>query len=223
MIATWPCPASGGGEASEYAFVQDRARRFRVLVVPALFDEANRLRRLTVAAMRLLDRAGLDCFLPDLPGSNESLQVLEAQTLDDWRAAVAAAARHFRASHVLAVRGGVLACAGLGLPVLAYAPVGGASILRQMMRMRVLASREAGQEESTAGLLERGLAEGIELAGYRLSAAMVAGLQAAEPGPATVIAQGDIGGAGLWLRAEPGEDAAQAAALAARITAECGA
>ena len=74
--------------------------------------------------------------------------------------------------------------------------------------------REAGREESAAALLEQGQAEGLVLAGYPLSAAMVAGLQAATP-PAgmAVIAQSDIGGAGLWLRAEPDEDAAQAKAL----------
>lgn len=219
----WPCPASGGGEASEFAFRIDRARAHRALVVPALFDEANRLRRLTVETMRRLDEAGVDAFLPDLPGCNESLQALERMALDDWRTAIVAAAKHFGASHVLTVRGGVLACEGLDIPVLAYAPVGGASILRQMMRVRVLSAREAGREESAAGLLEMALAEGIELAGYRLCAAMVAGLQGAEPGAARVIAQGDIGGAGLWLRAEPGEDASQAAALAARVAAECGA
>jgi hypothetical protein len=225
MIASWPCPVPGGATAEEFALAFMAGRARRVLVVPALFDESNRLRRLTVEVMRRLDAAGVDAVLPDLPGCNESLQALEAVSLADWRAGVAAAAAHFGASHVLALRGGVLACEGLreSLPVLAYAPVAGASVLRQMMRMRVLAAREAGREETAAGLLEQGMAGGIELAGYRLSAAMVGQLQAAVPGAARVIAQGDIGGAGLWLRAEPGEDAGQAEALAARVLAECGA
>jgi len=218
---SWPCPVPGGTE-KEYALSFDRGRRRRVLVVPALFDEANRLRRLTIETMRRLDAAGIDTFLPDLPGCNESLFALERVTLADWSAAAAAAAGHFRASHVWAVRGGALACGGLGLPVFAYAPVSGAAILRQLLRMRVLASREAGREESAAGLLEMALADGIDLAGYRLCAAMVADLQGAQGADGTVIAQGDIGGAGLWLRAEPGEDAGQAEALAARIAAECG-
>ena len=212
-IRSWPCPAPGG-VADEFALAFDGGRRARVLVVPALFDEGNRMRR--------LHGAGVDTFLPDLPGCNESVRGLDGVTLEDWRAAVRGAARHFGASHVLAVRGGVLVCEGVDLPLLAYAPVAGASVLRQMLRMRVLAAREAGREESAAALLEAAKTRGIVLAGYALCAAMVTGLQEAEPGEATVIAQGDIGGAGLWLRAEPDEDAFQVVALANRVAAECG-
>ena len=65
-------------------------------------------------------------------------------------------------------------------------------------------------------------ASGLELAGYRLGAAMIAELEIAEPsGGAALanIAQSDIGGAGLWLRAEPDHDPAQAEAMA-QIVAE---
>src|SRR5690606_13943847 len=99
--AVWPCPLPQGGLADEYALTVDRARPARVLIIPALFDEANRLRRFTVELMRRLDSAGIDSALPDLPGTNESLQPLDAQTGDGWRAATAAAAAHFAATHVL--------------------------------------------------------------------------------------------------------------------------
>ena len=218
MIAAWPCPAPGGGTTPEYAFPLDRGRAGRVLVIPALFDEANRLRRLTVQTMRQLDAAGIDSVLTDLPGCNESCQPLAAMTLDHWRAAMAAAAAHFGATHVLALRGGALVAPAL--PGWRYAPVSGAAILRQMIRMRVIAVREAGHEESAAALLEHGLAEGLMLAGYAVSAAMIAGLQnAAATDDSAVIAQADIGGAGLWLRAEPDEDQTQAEALAGIVAA----
>jgi hypothetical protein len=43
-------------------------------------------------------------------------------------------------------------------------------------------------------------------------------LESAEPSTnLTDIAQGDVGGSGLWLRAEPGFDAKQADALAAIV------
>ena len=58
--------------------------------------------------MRRLDHAGIDCLLPDLPGSNESLATLEEQTLAGWQHAMVAAARKFRAGHVLAIWGGAL-------------------------------------------------------------------------------------------------------------------
>lgn len=217
MIATWPCPAPGGTTAPEYAVTLDRARTARVLIVPALFDEANRLRRFTVETMRRLDAAGIDSVLPDLPGCNESLQPLGLMTLDHWHSAMAAAAAHFGATHVLAIRGGALVAPALPGQNAGwcYAPVSGASILRQMIRIRTLASREAGREENAGTLLEQGQAEGLVLAGYSLSAAMVTGLQGASPPDGmAVIAQSAIGGAGLWLRAEPDEAPEQSAALA---------
>ena len=86
------------------ALAFDQFRRWRLLIVPALFEESNRMRRFTVEVMRRLDNAGVDSFLPDLPGCNESLQLLQDQTPHSWRTAVAAAAVHFRASHVLGDR-----------------------------------------------------------------------------------------------------------------------
>ena len=51
------------------------------------------MRRLTVEVMRRLDGAGIDCFLPDLPGCNESLEPLEGQEPEDWSDAVISAAK----------------------------------------------------------------------------------------------------------------------------------
>ena len=82
MIATWRAPSLGGKSAEELLVSFDRGRARRVLVLPALFDEANKLRHFTVQIMRALDELGLDCFLPDLPGCSESLVPLEDQTLE---------------------------------------------------------------------------------------------------------------------------------------------
>lgn len=211
---TWPCPLPGG-TVEEYALACDGGRQYRLMIVPALFDEANRMRRLTVEVMRRLDAAGIDSFLPDLPGCNESLQPLEQQTPESWRAAMEDAATHFAATHVLAVRGGALVAPG-ELPGWHYAPVKGANILRQQIRARIVTSREAGTNETQDGLTAMALAEGIELSGHRLSAEFVGQLQELIPvsGP-DIIMQETIGGGGLWLRAEPDEDRAQADALAA--------
>jgi hypothetical protein len=211
VIASWPGP-----EGDEYALAFDRERTARLLILPALFDEANKTRHLIAEVMRRLDGAGIDCLLPDLPGCNESLTPLEAQTLAGWREAAAAAARHFRATHLLAVRAGALLAPDL--PGWRYAPVSGASMLRSLLRARVIASREAGRDESSEALLEHGRREGLELAGYRLGAALISELGNAEPGDTlTEIPQSDLGGSGLWLRAEPGFEATQADALAAIV------
>jgi hypothetical protein len=219
MPTNWPCPLPDGGASQEYALCFDAGRTRRLLIVPALFDEGNRMRRLTVEVMRRLDDTGIDSMLPDLPGCNESLQSLAAQDTAHWREAMAAAARHFGATHALGIRGGCL-FTPQGLPAWHYAPVKAASILRQMMRARILAAREAGREEKREELAEMALASGIELAGYRLGAEFYRTFEAVVPDSgATVIAQDAIGGSGLWLRAEPGEDEAQATALAAALTA----
>ena len=221
MIATWPCPGPDPGTASEYALVLEGAGEARVLIVPALFDEGNRLRRYTVETMRALQRLRIGSVVIDLPGSNESLTPLSCVSREDWTRAVAAAVAHFGATHALAIRGGALVCGGAGVPLLTYAPVAGAAILRQMVRMRVLSAREAGREEKAAELMAEGRTQGIVLAGYALGPALVRGLEGAEPCDGRTIAQADIGGPGLWLRAEAGEDAGQSAALAGLVAEEC--
>lgn len=216
--ASWPCPTPEGASGEEYALCFDSGRTHRLLIVPALFDEANRLRRLTVEVMRRLDGAGIDSMLPDLPGCNESLQSLAIQTPTTWREAMASAAAHFGATHVLGIRGGAMFTPA-SLPGWHYAPTKGASILRQLIRARILASREAGISESNESLLAIGLEQGLELGGFRLGATFLGEFQAWAPSDgAATIDQDTIGGGGLWLRADPGEDREQADALAAILT-----
>lgn len=188
----------------------------RLLIVPALFDEGHRLRRLSVEVMRRLAASGVVCILPDLPGTGDSAFPLMQADLALWRQAMGDLARESGAQAVFALRGGALA-APEGLPGWHYAPIKGASILRQLIRARIIASREAGVEERQETLLEQGRSEGLELAGYRLGAAMIAQLEDAQPVSegATVIDQELVSGAPLWLRAEPGESREQADALAA--------
>jgi len=219
MIRNWPCPGPDGILSDELAICLDQQRERRLLILPALFDEANRLRRLTVETMRRLDRVGVDSFLPDLPGTNESLVPLASVALAEWRAAATAAARHFDATHVLAIRGAAL-IVPQDLPGWRLAPLNGATLLRQMLRMRILTRREAGFEETQSGLIEAGLSSGLELGGYSLSAQMLADLQQATPPEETgqtIIGQDMLGGPALWLRAEPDESPVQADSLAAII------
>jgi hypothetical protein len=219
VISTWIAPGANG-EASEELLVSfDRSRATRVLICPAWFDEANKLRRFTLEVMRRLDRAGIDTFLPDLPGCNESLAPLEEQTLAGWRAAMAAAAQAMRATHVLAIRAGAL-LAPAHLPGWHYAPQSGSRLLRGMIRARMIAAREAGRTEKAEELLALGRSEGLRLGGWSLGAVLIRELAEAEPQLAhgqSEIAQTMLGGPGLWLRAEPGEDPRQSAALAAII------
>lgn len=221
-LIDWPCPAPDGERHDEMALAFDRGRAQRVLVLPAWFDEANKLRRQTIEVMRRLDLSGIDSVLPDLPGCNESQAPLAEQTLESWRAAARAAGEHFRVTQVLALRAGAL-LAPAGVPGWRYAPTGGAKILRSLLRARAIASREAGRAERTGELQALARQEGIVLAGWHIGAAMFRGLEQAEPAAGlTEIEQSAVGGTGLWLRAEPDEDPEQADALAAMIAIQLG-
>ncbi len=216
MSFTWNIPDL---VAEELLVGFDRGRPARVLVLPAWFDEANKLRRFTMEVMRRLDTAGIDSLLPDLPGCNESLEPLGLQTLSRWRAAAEAAAKTLGATHVLAIRAGAL-LAPEGLPGWHYAAQSGPKLLRGMIRARTIAAREAGKFETYEGLTAIGRETGLVLGGWSLGPAMIAELETAEP--VLALGQSDIphtalGGPGLWLRAEPDEDAAQADRLAALI------
>lgn len=217
MLTSWPTAA---GE--EYAVAFDKGRAHRVLILPAWFDESNKLRHFTVEVMRRLEGAGIDSFLPDLPGCNESAAPLESQTLAGWTAEAAEAAAYFSATHVLAIRAAAM-IAPETLPGWRYAPTAASSQLRSLLRARVLAAREAGRDEDRDKLLDAGRREGLMLGGYGLGATMIDALADADLSPSGKqrdIAQSDIGGPGLWLRAEPGHDARQADALAAILAME---
>jgi hypothetical protein len=216
-VTSYPCPLPGGASAEEYALGFDRGAAQRLLIIPALFDEAHRMRRLCVDVMQRLEGSGIDSFLPDLPGTNESTADLSDLALSEWAEATSIAARHFKVTHILAIRGGGLLVPP-GLTGWHYGPVKGASLLRTLIRARVLTSREGGREENGEGLLIEAQEHGIELAGYGLGAAMVRQLQAAQPGEVLPeIEQDLLSGSPLWLRAEPDANAAQADALAAYL------
>lgn len=202
------------------------APRATIIIVPPLFEEANRMRRTLVLAMRALAADGFAAVLPDLPGQNESLLALADVDLDRWRNALAGAVSAVDGPAIVAsVRGGALIDHRAGAAAWwRLAPVGGASLLRTLLRARVAADREAGLASSIESLQDIARSEPLLLAGNALSPAMVAGLGAAEAQPVEPLRSIGLGADGiagtpLWLRAEPGEDSAMAGAIAADIAA----
>ena len=92
------------------------------------------------------------------------------------------------------------------------------------MRARVSADREAGVASSLEALQGEAKTAPLLLAGNRLSPFMIAQLgaseaQAVEPLRSVGLGADGVAGTPLWLRAEPGEDAAMAEAIAADISA----
>lgn len=199
-----------------------------ILLVPPLFDESNRMRRTLVLTMRALASLGHDSALPDLPGQNDSLLPTEAASLSQWQAALSQFCDGEQRPVVTASwRGGALIDAGASVAARwRMAPVSGSSLLRTLARAKIAGEREAGRTLSLDALLARMRAETVELAGNRLSPDMVRELEAAtvhgaEPLRTVSVGHGPeaIAGTPLWLRAEPGEDARMAEAMASDIAA----
>lgn len=167
-----------------------------LLVLPALFEEANRMRRFTVSIMRNLARLDIGTILPDLPGTGESLTPLPDVVLADWHDAVAALVPH--ASGSIAIRGGAL-LDGVFTNRWRLAPETGARLLRDMIRAT------AWSDGLTATEIDaRALAGPIRLAGTIIGPALYAALGDAVPiGEASSVAH-DV--PKLWRAAEPGDD-----------------
>ncbi|MCG6119680.1 MAG: hypothetical protein MEP44_03445 [Blastomonas sp.] len=202
----------------------------KLLILPPLFDEANRVRHLMVECARALADLGVASLLPDLPGCNESPAPLETASLSLWQAALITCAEQLGpVSHVASLRGGALLDDALGdLPRWRLAPVKGGQLLRTMLRTRIASDREAGVTSSSEALMDTARTQGIELAGNSLSPCMIRELDAAAPSEGGAIrlmrfaddpldADGRITGAPLWLRAEPAHDPAMAQAMAPDI------
>ncbi len=221
----------GGHEEQVLGFGAPDAAR-KILIIPPLFDEMNRVRRMLVSAMRQLAERGVAAYLPDLPGTNESMALMPEQDLDSWRAAIVLAAEQLGATHIAAIRGGALIDDSVSLPHWRLAPVKGASLIKTMMRTRIAGDKEAGIITSTDDLMAEARISQVELSGNLLNLKMVEQLNGAEAAPlanvrTVTLSEGPdmISGSALWLRAEPQDDPAMSAAIAAdldRWSATCG-
>jgi pimeloyl-ACP methyl ester carboxylesterase len=177
----------------------------QLIILQPFFEEMNRCRALVSGLCRALAAKGFGCWLPDLPGTGESLRALETVTWAQWIEAVEAAttliaAETGEAPSSLALRGGALVEAGTLTQRWRLSPTTGRSLLSDLRRS-ALAS---GSDPATP-------------AGYRLSDDL--GTKLATAGPITGIdirtvrllsddreADHHIPGAPIWRRPEPDSD-----------------
>lgn len=181
------------------------ARRW-VLVLPPFAEEMNKCRPLLARVARELARQACACLVPDLYGTGDSAGAFGEADWDGWLgdadALNAWMADRFPAARpgLLAVRSGALLLAGMrsaaqgwaGARVVCWQPVlDGRRYLQQVLRLRVMAGRMAGGEESVKALEAR-LVDGetLEVAGYAVSAALASGLSCAMLSPPS-LAQAD--------------------------------
>lgn len=191
-----------------------------ILIVPPLFDEMNRTRRMTVETMRYLAERNVASLLPDLPGCNESKAALSAQSMERWRLAVSEVGKQLEATHVASIRGGSLLDDAAGLPIWRLGPVKGASLLKTLLRARISADKESRLTTSAEQLIIEGQHHGLVLAGHALGPAMLGDLEKAIPvafDEITEVTLTNVAGTALWLRSEPSDSPEMSAAVAAHI------
>lgn len=208
---------SGNGE--QYLHLGRKHPR-QILIIPPFFEEMNRTRWLLVAAMRTLDQARIGTILPDLPGQNESLVPDSGISIAMWGAALErlAAQSGVIIDMVAAFRSGAMLddavdCARRWR----MSPEDGPDLLRQLVRTRLAADREAGLSTSKALLMAQARHESIELAGVEMPPALIQELENAtlpvHDEVRTVRLEGSaaqadayLSGKPLWRQSEPEED-----------------
>lgn len=189
-----------------------------LLILPPLFDEMHKLRRTLVLAMRALADRGIASILPDLPGLNESQTPLSQCQLADWQKAMRWAAGDLDATHVASLRSACVLDEGLReLPRWRYAPVTGVRLITQMTRAQMAGNKAVGRAAERLDFDDLGADAVVSLVGYNLHGAMLSGLKSATVKPLRQntdrLVETSLGPP-LWLRAEPGESAELAHALA---------
>lgn len=209
-----------GGQSEFCLCFGERYAARTIIIIPPVFDEMNRTRRMLVEVMRALAGRGVCSLLPDLPGLNESLADISKQTVGTWRRALEEAVVQLNPTHIVSLRGGTLIGDVADMPTLRLAPVKGASLLKTMLRSRLVADKEAGINSTIESLMTTAKSGLLELSGYNLSNEMLQSLQDAAPATSyqfQEITLADIDGTPLWLRAEPQDDARMSAAFADKL------
>lgn len=179
------------------------------LVLPALFEEANRMRRFTVSVMHCLADRRIGTILPDLPGTGESLEETRAISLADWRAFVLEMRRI--ASLSIAFRGGSILDSAFPSRW-RLAPETGERLLRDMVRATALSTGLSATEiDAQARVVP------MRLAGNLIDPDLYRAFHAAAPEGNAFVSQAE--GPRLWRSAEPGDDPHYAEAVADEIAA----
>lgn len=199
-----------------------------------LFEEANRTRSFAVTLLRALAAHGIAGALPDLPGQGDSLVATQDARLDHLRSAFAAAVVALgdaggRPVHAAAIRSGALLDGNARVASRWHlAPQSGAALCRELDRI-------AHHGPHTAPPAGGDAPTPRWIAGNAIAPALLAALADAVPVQhaheagrpvRTLRLDGDtqpadahVAGPPLWRRAEPDNDAAFAALLAADLAA----
>jgi exosortase A-associated hydrolase 2 len=214
----------GGQRFCIYHAPAGKARSAIVYVHP-FAEEMNKSRRMAAVQARALANAGHAVLQMDLLGCGDSSGNFGDATWSRWLDDVALACRWLAARHTLplslwGLRAGALlavqAAARLDATcsLLLWQPAtSGALVLQQFLRLQVAGEMLGGQARGVMAALKAQLAarSAVEVAGYRLSPSLAAGLGAASLAPAGSVAQVD------WLELSTRDAAALPPASAACV------
>ncbi len=152
-----------------------------ILALPPLFEEANRTRRVLIESLRILAAEyGIASFVPDLPGTGDSLVRTVDARWADWADAVTAASVHIgRPALVVSVRGGALLDHHANCPACwRLAPETGTKLLRDLIRASAVSGGQKMSELTDAAKRAPAL-----LAGNLIHPELFASLDRASPMP----------------------------------------
>ncbi len=192
-------------------------QRAPALLLPPLHEEMNRSRVQLRHIGEHLHARGHSVLLGDLSGTGDSEGAFGEASLARWRADIDALFDHLQ-SHCLAtpvavsVRGGALLIPARCRHWIAAFPLtSGRQQIQQWLRQRLYIGRFQGEDIDREGLLEIWRREGIELAGYALSPALLAELEPAR----LSVAEAQVAGHVLeWQQPQPSPSFAAAVANA---------
>jgi len=177
-----------------------------LLVVPAFAEEMNKSRRMVSELASALAARGISTIVPDLYGTGDSEGEFGDASVEQWIEDVAAAADWSRTLGVdvramLGVRMGCLLAAEVAKrgrvrverSVLWQPVIDGSRMLDQFLRLRVAAAMMGeGAKETVAGLRTTLREQRLEIAGYELSAELVAGIDALKLTPESARSLGAV-------------------------------
>ena len=175
------------------------ALRGAVVYVHPFAEEMNKARRMAALQSRALAEAGFAVLQIDLLGCGDSSGDFGDATWDDWVTDVVEACLWLRQQYTApawlwGLRAGCLvavdAARKLSHPcdfLFWQAPGAGKPLLQQFLRLKVVGDMIDGQSKGAMNALRHQLASGsaVEIAGYRLSPALAAGLESATLTPAS--------------------------------------
>lgn len=206
-------PAAGGEQRLCLFHAPAGAPRSRVLYLHPFAEEMNKSRRMAALACRALAQAGHAVLQIDLRGCGDSSADFGDAAWADWVADVRLALTWLDERlpdaplWLWGLRAGcLLAAADWGRPVhqLFWQPMtSGKLALQQFLRLKLAAEMAGGTSKGLMEAMKSELAagRGVDIAGYRLGAALASGLEAARLAP--------VGPAGRveWLELSTRDDA----------------